>query len=71
MLLNLDIEFCRKKCFVFLLFCCLSCFSRSLIKDRSRERSNEAWHYVIQLLIWVCSDFFKLKILFLIISSFV
>ena len=43
--------------------------SRSLIKGKSLERSNEAWHYVIQL-VWVCNDFFKLKHLFLLISSF-
>ena len=40
------------------------------INGRSRERSNEAWHCVIYMVIWVCNDFFKLLHLFLVISLF-
>ena len=45
-------------------------FSSSLINGRSCVRCNVARQYVIQLVIWVFTDFLKLKHLCLIISSF-
>ena len=50
---------------LFLLVFVVVCF-RSLFNGR--YRSNEARYYLMQLLIWLCNDFFKLKYLFLIIS---
>ena len=44
--------------------------SRSTFNDRSHERCNEAWHYVIQLVVWVSNDFFELKHVFYIISPY-
>ena len=40
-------------------------FSRSLFIGRSRERCNEKWHYVIQLVFTFFNVFFKVKHLFL------
>ena len=39
--------------------------SRGLFNGSSRWRCNEAWHYVIQLVVRLCNDCFKLKYLFL------
>ena len=40
-------------------------FSRSLSYNRSCERCNEALFYVIQLVVWVCNDFFNPSFCFL------
>ena len=50
MLLILDIEFLP--CNLFFLFVVVV-FSRSLFNGRSR--CNEAWQYLIQLLVWLCN----------------
>ena len=55
--------------FLFLLIFCLFSFS-FFFNGSSRELCNEAWNYVIQLVVWLCDEFLKLKHLFLIISSF-
>ena len=57
-------HFCRKKCFFsFCFFCCLLFVSRSFFNVvRSREHRNEAWHYVIFLV--VCVTFLNSKIYF-------
>ena len=47
----------------------VSFFSRSLSNGRFCERCIGAWCYVFQLVVRLCYDFFKLKHLFLIISS--
>ena len=75
--------FSKTLCFGFLCICsCLFFFYlsqivrkrtvRNLIESRKvfngRSRLNEAWHYLFQLLVWLCNDFFKRKHLFLIIS---
>ena len=36
----------------------------------SRERGNEAWHHIIQLVVSLCDKFISFKHLYLIISSF-
>ena len=36
-------------------------FFRNLFIGRSCEPCNEAWHYVIQLVVWMYNDFLKLK----------
>ena len=55
--------------FLFFAFFSFIFFSRRLINGvRSRERFNEVWHCVIHLVVCV-TVFFKLKDLFLIISS--
>ena len=51
--------------FLFLLILLFVVFSCSLFEERSRERCNEEWHYVIQWVVRFCNDFFKLKHLFL------
>ena len=38
--------------------------SRILVYGRPLERCNEAWRYVIQLIVRFCNDIFKLKHLF-------
>ena len=63
MLLILDIEFLP--CNLFFLFVVVV-LSRSLFNRRSR--CNEAWQYLIQLLVWLCNNVFKLKHLFLFVS---
>ena len=70
MLLNLDIGFLPWN-FCFWLFCCLLIFSRSLFNGRSRECFNEAWYYLIQLVVRFCNNFSKLRHLFLLHLHFV
>ena len=66
MLLNLDIEF-SPLTICFLLFLLLL-FFRSFFARRSR--CNEALRYAIQLIVWLCNNFFIFKHLILIIPSF-
>ena len=71
MTLNLDIELLLDKKFCVFAGFVVCFFSHSLINGRSLEHSNEAWLNVIQLLVWVCNDFFHFEHIFLIISSFI
>ena len=60
-LLLSQILFFYREIFVFAGFV-VCFFSRSFFNGRSRERFNEAWHHVIQLVVWVRKDFFNSNI---------
>ena len=55
---------------LFLLILLFVFFPRSLFNGISRERCNEAFYNLIQVLVLFCNDFLKLKHLILIITSF-
>ena len=57
--------------FSFLLILLFIVFSRGIYIGRSRERCNEAWHYVIQLAVRFCNNFFLNQTSIFVISSFV